>query len=95
MLSLHCVNNWNLIDASAEYLLGNYLIDRPKKLLFDLSSSDQLWQRRASIIATFAFIKRKDPSITLEIAKELLHGRESLIHKSVGWMLREVGISID
>lgn len=89
------VNNWDLIDTSAEHLLGNYLIDRPRKLLFDLASSDQLWERRASIIATFAFIKRKDSSTTLDIAKELIHDREALIHKAVGWMLREVGKRCD
>lgn len=89
------VNNWDLIDTSAEHLLGNYLINRSHQLLFDLASSSSLWERRAAMIATFALIKRKDPSTTLELAKRLLHDREPLIHKAVGWMLREIGKRID
>ena len=85
------VNNWDLIDSTAEHLLGDYLQDKSRDLLFDLASSSQLWERRASIIATFAFIKRKDSSTTLELAKELLNDREPLMHKAVGWMLREIG----
>ena len=85
------VNSWDLIDASAEHLLGAYLEDRSRQLLFDLASSNHLWERRAAIIATFAFIKRKDHSTTFEIAKKLLNDTESLIHKAVGWMLRETG----
>lgn len=89
------VNNWDLIDSSAEHLLGNYLLDRSRQVLVDLSSSSNLWQRRASIIATFAFIKARDPSTTLELAARLLDDRENLMHKAVGWMLREVGKRID
>ncbi|CAF1088625.1 unnamed protein product [Rotaria sordida] len=85
------VNNWDLVDASAEHLLGGYLEDRPRQLLFDLASSNQLWERRAAMIATFAFIKRKDGSTTFELAKKLLNDSEPLMHKAVGWMLRETG----
>ncbi|CAF1633110.1 unnamed protein product [Adineta ricciae] len=85
------VNNWDLIDASAEHLLGDYLQDQSRQLLYDLASSSQLWERRAAIIATFAFIKRKDESTTFDLAKQLLHDREPLMHKAVGWMLRETG----
>ena len=89
------MNNWDLIDASAEHLLGDYLEDRSRDILFELASSSQLWQRRAAIIATFSFIKRKDASTTLELAKILLADRHPLIHKAVGWMLREIGKRID
>lgn len=89
------VNNWDLIDTSAEHLLGNYLQDRSRQLLFELASSNQLWERRAAIIATFAFIKQKDASTTFELAKKLLNDSEPLIHKAVGWMLRETGKRIN
>ncbi|CAF2960146.1 unnamed protein product [Rotaria sp. Silwood2] len=85
------VNNWDLVDTSAEHLLGAYLEDRPRQLLFDLASSTQLWERRAAMIATLAFIKRKDGSTTFELAKKLLNDPEPLMHKAVGWMLRETG----
>lgn len=85
------VNNWDLIDCSAEHLLGNYLLNRSRLLLFTLASSEMIWQRRAAVIATFAFIKQKDASTTLELAEKLLDDEEPLIHKAVGWMLREVG----
>ncbi|UJR29311.1 hypothetical protein I4U23_010525 [Adineta vaga] len=89
------VNNWDLVDCSAEHLLGNYLEDQSRQLLYDLASSSQLWERRAAIIATFAFIKRKDGSTTFDLAKILLHDREPLMHKAVGWMLRETGKRIN
>lgn len=89
------VNNWDLVDLSAEHLLGDYLIDRPRQLLFDLASSPKLWERRAAVIATFAYIKQKDPSTTLELAKKLLNDREPLMHKAVGWALRETGKKIN
>lgn len=85
------VNNWDLVDSTAEQLLGDYLVDKSREILFELASSCQLWERRTSIIATFAFIKQKDPSTTLELAKKLLNDREPLMHKAVGWMLREIG----
>jgi 3-methyladenine DNA glycosylase AlkD len=89
------INNWDLIDSSAEYLLGSYLEDRSRQLLFDLASSSKLWERRAAIIATFAFIKRKDQSTTFELAKKLLNDPEPLMHKAIGWMLRETGKRIN
>lgn len=89
------VNNWDLVDLSAEHLLGAYLEDRPRQLLFDLASSSQLWERRAAVIATLAFIKRKDASTTFELAKKLLKDPEPLMHKAIGWMLRETGKKIN
>jgi 3-methyladenine DNA glycosylase AlkD len=89
------VNNWDLVDSSAEFLLGEYLVDRPRVLLFELARSESLWQRRVSMLSTFAFLKRGDASTTLHIADLLLADREDLIHKAVGWMLREVGKRVD
>jgi 3-methyladenine DNA glycosylase AlkD len=85
------VNNWDLVDASAEYALGGWLYDRDRSVLDDLAASPVLWERRVAVIATFAFIKRGDPSTTLALAERLLDDRHDLMHKAVGWMLREVG----
>lgn len=85
------VNNWDLVDSSSEYLLGEWLVDRDRSLLDDLAASPVLWERRVAVLATFAFIKRGDPSTTLRLAERLLDDREDLMHKAVGWMLREVG----
>jgi len=85
------VNNWDLVDASAPHLLGHYLRDRPKDPLTRLAASRVLWDRRMVIIATFDFIRRGDFGETLRVARLLLGDPEDLIHKAVGWMLREVG----
>jgi 3-methyladenine DNA glycosylase AlkD len=85
------VNNWDLVDASAEHIIGAHLgIDNRGKL-DALASSTLIWERRISIIATFNFIKRGEFADTLRISELLLRDREDLIHKAVGWMLREVG----
>ncbi|TSD95064.1 DNA alkylation repair protein [Skermania sp. ID1734] len=85
------VNNWDLVDASAENVLGPWLYERDRSLLFELAASDSMWERRVAVLSTFAFIKRGDPSTTLELAELLLGDRADLIQKAVGWMLREVG----
>jgi 3-methyladenine DNA glycosylase AlkD len=85
------VNNWDLVDASAPHLLGHYLEDRPKGLLTRLAASGVVWERRMAIIGTFHFIKQGDLGETLRIARVLVGDPEDLIHKAVGWMLREVG----
>ncbi len=84
------VNNWDLVDASAPHLLGHHLEDRPRDLLTRLAASGNLWERRMAIIATLHFIKQQDFDDTLRIARLLLGDPEDLIHKAVGWMLREV-----
>ncbi|CAN5145129.1 DNA alkylation repair protein [soil metagenome] len=89
------VNNWDLVDASAEFLVGAYYIDRPRNIFFALAKSDQLWERRIAIVGTFAFIKRGDATTTLDIAEKLLREKHDLIQKAVGWMLREVGKRVD
>lgn len=91
------VNNWDLVDASAEHLVGRYLLDGAlvhggeHTLLRDLATSSSLWERRAAIVSTFAFIKAGEAAPTFEIAELLVDDGENLIHKAVGWMLREVG----
>jgi 3-methyladenine DNA glycosylase AlkD len=86
------VNNWDLVDLSAPNILGAYLIDnRDRRLLYRLAKSENVWERRVAILATYHFIRNGDFSYTLKIAEMLLQDRHDLIHKAVGWMLREVG----
>lgn len=85
------VNNWDLVDASADKIVGEYLIDKPKNILYKLAKSKNIWERRISIIATFQFIRAGNFKETLRIAKLLMNDKHDLIHKAVGWMLREIG----
>jgi 3-methyladenine DNA glycosylase AlkD len=89
---LNSVNNWDLVDTSAPHIIGDYLYKNPEKskILFEFSSSENLWVRRISIVSTFAFIKNNEFNTTLEITKLLLNDNHDLIHKAVGWMLREI-----
>ncbi len=85
------INNWDIVDASSHYILGQAVLDKvmERKILFQLAKSKKLWERRIAVIASWAFIKNDDTQLTLEIAEMLLHDREDLIHKAIGWMLRE------
>lgn len=85
------VNNWDLVDSSAPYIVGDYLTNRSKQLLYKLSKSRNVWDRRIAIMSTFAFIKHDDFSDALKIANLLINDQHDLIHKASGWMLREVG----
>ncbi|MGZ5278540.1 MAG: DNA alkylation repair protein [Pseudobdellovibrionaceae bacterium] len=95
LANLKHVNNWDLVDVSAEPLLGAFLFTQPPAraltLLSKFARSSDLWYRRVSIIATFYFIRRNSFAITLKIADLLLNDDQDLIHKAVGWMLREAG----
>lgn len=87
------VNNWDLVDLSAHKIIGVWLVEHERDwtLLKKLASSQNLWERRIAIISTFAYIAMGDPEPSLQIAKMLLRDKEDLIHKAVGWTLREVG----
>ncbi len=85
------VNNWDLVDASAHYILGQAVFDglESKKILTELINSSSMWDRRIGIIASWAFIRNGEIDLTLRLAKKLLTDKEDLTHKAVGWMLRE------
>ena len=87
----HRVNNWNLVDGSAPYIVGAHLLHRDRSLLFELAQSRSLWDRRIGILATLTFIRADDFTDTLKLTKQLLGDEHDLMHKACGWMLREVG----
>lgn len=89
--NLKYINNWDLVDSSAYKLLGPYLEHRDRKMLYELAESPNLWENRIAIISTLHFIRNHDFEDTLKIAVRLLNHPHDLIHKAVGWMLREVG----
>lgn len=85
------INNWDLVDISAPYILGDYFFPRDKKILYTLCRSKNIWERRIAMLATYGFIKKGQFKDTLTMAELLLSDSHDLIHKAVGWMLREVG----
>lgn len=85
------INNWDLVDLSAEHIVGAYLMDKSKRPIYDLARSQVLWERRIAMLATYQYIKNDMFDDTLRVAAMLLLDKEDLIHKAVGWMLREVG----
>jgi 3-methyladenine DNA glycosylase AlkD len=85
------INNWDLVDVSSPHIVGRHLVDRVRKVLHHMAKSSSLWERRIAIISTLYFIRDNDFDDTLSIAKTLLHDEQDLMHKAVGWMLREVG----
>jgi 3-methyladenine DNA glycosylase AlkD len=85
------VNNWDLVDCSAHLILGKFLYNRDRDLLYYLAHSEDLWDKRKAIIATMYYIKKGQFEDTLKISEVLLHDKHDLIHKAVGWMLRVVG----
>jgi len=90
--NLESVNNWDLVDTTTPNIIGNFIFNHQEKLslLYEWAESDNLWERRISIVATLAFIRHDEFTPTIEISKILLNDKHDLIHKSVGWMLREV-----
>jgi 3-methyladenine DNA glycosylase AlkD len=95
--NLKFVNNWDLVDSSAHQILGEWLLDKDRSVLYKLAKSKNMWERRVSILSTFAFICHGEHKDTFAIAEILLKDQEDLMHKAIGWMLREVGkrVSMD
>ncbi len=94
LLHARYINNWDLVDSSAEYVVGGFLLDKPveaKRILSRLALSSNLWERRISMLATFAFIKVGQFELPLLIARMHLGDKQDLMHKASGWMVREVG----
>jgi len=85
------INNWDLVDLSAHNVVGAYLYDKDRSILYKLAKSKDLWERRIAIMSTFYFIRKDDFSDTLKISEVLLDDKHDLIHKATGWMLREIG----
>ncbi|MSP70169.1 MAG: DNA alkylation repair protein [Bacteroidetes bacterium] len=92
---LRYINNWDLVDLSAHCILGAWLMDKDRKMLLKLATSQNLWSRRIAVVATYHFIKyEKSSDWTFKIAEMLLNDKHDLIHKAIGWMLREIGKNI-
>jgi 3-methyladenine DNA glycosylase AlkD len=85
------INNWDLVDVTAHHIVGAWLWDKNRSLLYDFARSESLWERRIAILSTLYFIRKDDFVDTLAIAALLLNDPEDLMHKATGWMLREVG----
>lgn len=85
------VNNWDLVDLGALYVVGRYLFDKPRDVLYKLAKSKNTFERRTAIVSTGPFIKRGDVDDTFKIAEILLHDDQDLVHKGTGWMLRAAG----
>lgn len=84
------IDNWDLVDLAAYHVIGPHLVDRPRDVLYALARSPSQWERRTAILATFAFIRRKEFADTFAIAELLLDDPEDLVHKATGWMLRSI-----
>ena len=84
-------NNWDLVDLSCRDIVGEYLVDKDRSILYRLADSENLWEQRIAVVATWAFIRRSDFNDTLALAERLMAHKHDLMHKAVGWMLREVG----
>ena len=85
------LNNWDFVDRGAYNIIGEYLVDKPRDILYRLAKSDNIWERRTAIVSTYAFIKKSQLDDTFNIAEILINDREELINKAVGTWLREAG----
>lgn len=89
--NIRYVNNWDLVDLSAHKILGDYLLDKDKKILYEMAKSHNLWEKRIAIVSTFAFIAKSRFEESLKIIETLMNDKHDLIHKACGWVLREIG----
>lgn len=85
------INNWDLVDLSADKILGHYLMDKERSILYKLAESSSLWEQRIAVLSTFHFIKNGDFTDALALCEKLMNHKHDLIHKATGWMLREAG----
>lgn len=85
------INNWDLVDLSAPKILGEYLLNKNRNILYKFAKSDDLWEKRIAVLSTFTFIRNNDFNDALKIYEILVYDKHDLIHKAVGWMLRELG----
>ena len=85
------INNWDLVDRAAPYVVGGYLFDKPRDILYELARSSNIWERRTSIVSTYYFIRQGELDDTFRIAELLLNDDQDLIHKATGGWLREAG----
>ena len=89
--SFKYINNWNLVDVTCPHVTGKHLIDKDRTILYKWAKSEDIWTKRIAMVSTFSFIRKNDLEDTFKIAEILLHDEHDLIHKAVGWMLREAG----
>ena len=85
------INNWDLVDRSAPYVVGGYLFDQPREVLYELARSQNIWERRTAIVSTYYFIRQGEVADTFKIAEMLRHDAQDLIHKAAGGWVREAG----
>ena len=85
------INNWDLVDLSAPQITGRFLLDKSREILYKLAESDMLWDNRIAIVSTLTFIRNNDLDDTYKLSLKMMHHRHDLMHKAIGWMLREAG----
>ena len=85
------INNWDLVDLSAPQIIGKYLLNKDRDILYKLAESDLLWDNRIAIVSTLTFIRNNDLDDTYKLSLKMMHHRHDLMHKAIGWMLREAG----
>ena len=85
------INNWDLVDLSAPQITGRFLLDKSREILYKLAESDMLWDNRIAIVSTLTFIRNNDLDDTYKLSLKMMHHKHDLMHKAIGWMLREAG----
>jgi 3-methyladenine DNA glycosylase AlkD len=89
--NLNYINNWDLVDVSCHKIIGAYLFDKERDILYELATRPHLWSQRVAVVSTFCFIRHRQVADTYQLAEQLLSHPHDLMHKAVGWMLREAG----